>query len=363
MTVLSDQALNRAYLSRQWLLERRSASALEAIEHLTGMQSQAALAPYTGLWTRLVDFQPDELSQLMHDRTVVRLSLMRSTIHLVTADDALGIYPLLRVVHQRNLASNQTLAPLRASIDLDALTAAGHRLLAGSPLSGSALGEALAKEFPDYDPAVLSRAVRDLVAGVQVPPRGIWSKGGQPITTTLESWLDRPLAPYTIDILVHRYLAAYGPATPLDMQQWSGLTHLTEVFTRLKLRTYIHEDSGQTLYDLGSIPLPDPETPAPTRFLPAYDNLYLSHTTRTRILPTTHRPHIFTNNGIIKPTVLHQGFPCATWTHTKGTLTISSFEKLPRSAVAAIEAEAHNLLDFLAPSSPHQVSWAKDQRG
>lgn len=357
MTVLSERALNRAYLSRQWLLERRSASALEAIEHLTGMQSQAALAPYTGLWTRLVDFQPDELSQLMYDRSVVRLSLMRSTIHLVTADDALGIYPLLRVVHQRNLASNQTLSPLRSSIDLDALTTAGRHLLA-SPLSGSDLGEALAEEFPDYDPAVLSRAVRDLVAGVQVPPRGIWSKGGHPITTTLESWLDRPLTPYTLDALVHRYLAAYGPATPLDMQQWSGLTHLTEVFTRLNLRTYTHEETGQTLYDLPDIPLPDPETPAPTRFLPAYDNLYLSHTTRTRILPTTHRPHIFTNNGIIKPTVLHNGFPCATWAHTKATLTITPLQKLPRSAMAEIDAEAHHLLNFLAPNHPHHVTFA-----
>jgi hypothetical protein len=199
------------------------------------MQSQAPLAPYTGLWTRLTNFEPTELVDLMTDRSVVRLSLMRGTIHLVTASDALGIYPLLRDTQRRMLASNQIVAPLQATIDFDELAAAGHRLLSASPLTGAALGTALAQEFPGHDPAALSRAVRDLVAGVQIPPRGLWNKGGQPITTTLESWLNRPLTPHTLETLVLRYLAAYGPATPLDMQQWSGLTQLTEIFDRLSL--------------------------------------------------------------------------------------------------------------------------------
>jgi hypothetical protein len=367
VTVLSQRALNRATLSRQWLLERRPAPALEAIEQLVGMQSQAALAPYTGLWTRLVDFDPAELVGLMHDRSVVRLSLMRSTIHLVSANDALGIYPLTRPVHARGLASNQTIAPLRATIDLDALAVAGRRLLSARPLSGPDLGAALAEEFPGYEPAALSRAVRDLLAGVQVPPRGIWGKGGQPVTTTLESWLDRPLTPYTLDTLVLRYLAAFGPASPMDMQQWSGLTHLTEIFDRLRpqLRTYTHEESRRRLYDLPSITLPDPDTPAPVRFLPEFDNLYLSHADRTRILADAHRPKVFTNNGIIKATVLHDGLPIATWkaSLTKSTahlkLTPLAAVPIPKHHRGAIEAEAHHLLTFLAPTAQsHTIEFA-----
>jgi hypothetical protein len=357
MTVLSLRALNRATLDRQWLLERRDASTLEAIEHLVGMQSQAALAPYTGLWTRLADFTPASLVQLMYDQSVVRLPLMRSTIHLVSATDALGIYPLLREVQQRSLASNQTIAPLRSTIDLDALTTAGRRLLTASPLNGRALGEALAKEFPPHEPAALSRAVRDLLAGVQVPPRGIWGKGGQPVTTTLEAWLERPLAPYPIYTLVLRYLAAFGPATPLDMQQWCGLTHLTEVFDRLRpnLRTYTLEETGRELFDLPTIPLPDPDTPAPIRFLPEYDNLLLSHADRTRVLPAAHRAAVFTNNGIIKPTLLHNGQVTATWkpslTPTTATLTITPLDPIPRSTHPKIQAEGTRLLAFLAPTA------------
>jgi hypothetical protein len=358
MTTLTLQALNRATLSRQWLLERQPASALEAIEHLAGMQSQAALSPYTGLWTRLANFQPDELVKLMHDRTAVRLPLMRGTIHLVSALDAQGLYPLLREVRVGGLTSNQNVRPLLSI--LDPLTLAGQRLLSASPLSSTELGEALALEFPEFTPADLSRAVRDLVPGVQVPPRGIWGQGGQPITTTLATWLGSDGTPYTIDTLVRRYLAAFGPATPLDMQQWSGLTHLTEVFTRLRptLRTYRLEGSTRDLYDLESIPLPDPDTPAPIRFLPDFDNLYLSHTDRTRVLPDEHRPKIFTNNGIIKPTVLINGLPCALWKPgNKGTLTITPLQKLPRKTHTEIEAEAHNLLNFLAPTTTHTIKF------
>jgi hypothetical protein len=357
MTVLSLRALNRATLERQWLLERRPVTALEAIHRLVGMQSQAPLAPYTGLWTRLVDFDPSELVDLMYARTAVRLSLMRGTIHLVTADDALGIYPLLREVRQRNLLSNQIIAPLRETVDLDALASAGRRLLTASPLGGSELGEALALDFPSHEPAALSRAVRDLLAGVQVPPRGIWGKGGQPVTTTAEAWLGRPHKAHSIESLVLRYLAAFGPASVMDMQQWSGLTRLGEVFERLrpKLRSYMFEPTGRELFDLESIELPDPETPAPVRFLAEYDNLLISHADRTRVMSEDHRRQVFTVNGIVKGTILYDGFVVATWKATatrKATrLTIQPLERLPKAAPPAIHAEADQLLNFLAPGA------------
>jgi Winged helix DNA-binding domain len=360
MTVLSLRALNRATLERQWLLERRPATALQAIHHLVGMQSQAPLAPYTGLWTRLVDFDPSELVQLMYARTAVRLSLMRSTIHLATADDALGIYPLLREVHQRNLLSNQIIAPLRETIDLEALASAGRKLLTASALSGSELGKALALEFPSHEPAALSRAVRDLLAGVQVPPRGIWGKGGQPVTTTAEAWLGRPHKAHSIDSLVLRYLGAFGPASVMDMQQWSGLTRLGEVFERLRpqLRTYVSERNGRELFDLESIELPDPDTPAPVRFLAEFDNLMIGYADRTRILSEEHRRQVFTINGIVKGTVLYDGFVVATWkataTRRAARLAIQPLQPLPRAARTSILAEGNKLLQFLAADSESQ---------
>lgn len=357
MTTLTLRALNRATLSRQWLLERRRSSALDAIHHLVGMQSQAPLAPYTGLWTRLEGFQPAELVDLMHSRAVVRLSLMRGTIHLVTADDALGIHPLMEEAHRRVLASNQTVASLRASIDLEVLAAAGHRHLSATPMSGEELGAALAPEFAPHSPAVLARAVRDLLAGVQVPPRGIWGEGGKPVTTTAEAWLGRPREAYPIDSLVLRYLQAFGPASVLDMQAWSGLTRVGEVFERLRpqLRSYKFEPTGRELFDVESIELPDPDTPAPVRFIAEYDNLLIGHADRTRVLSDDHRRQVFTNNGIVKGTVLHDGFVAATWkvTTTRETarLTIQPLEVIPKTAHAEILAEAHRLLDFHAPDA------------
>jgi hypothetical protein len=368
MNALSLRALNRATLERQWLLERRPVTAQEAIHRLVGMQSQAPLAPYTGLWTRLVDFDPEDLSGLMYDRSTVRLPLMRGTIHLVTADDALGIYPLLRDVHSRLLASNQNVAPLRTSVDLEALSSAGQKLLTASPLSASELGAVLASEFPPHAPAVLSRAVRDLLAGVQVPPRGIWGKGGQPVTTTAEAWLGRPLKAYSIDSLVLRYLEAFGPASVLDMQQWSGLTRLSEVFDRLRpqLRTYVSEESGRQLFDVASIELPDPETPAPVRFMAEFDNLMIGYADRTRVLSEDHRRKVFTINGIVKGTVLYDGFVVATWkatvTRKAARLTIQPLERLPRASRPKIVAEGNLLLDFLAPAiESREFDWAPDR--
>jgi hypothetical protein len=357
MNVLSLRALNRATLDRQWLLERQPVTALEAIHHLVGMQSQAPLAPYTGLWTRLVDFDPSELVDLMYARTAVRLSLMRGTIHLVTADDALGIYPLLREVRQRNLLSNHIIASLRETVDLEALASAGRRLLTASPLGGSELGRALALQFPSQEPAALSRAVRDLLAGVQVPPRGIWGRGGQPVTTTAEAWLGRPHKTHSIDSLVLRYLGAFGPASVMDMQQWSGLTRLGEVFERIrpKLRSYVFEPTGRELFDLESIELTDPEMPAPVRFLAEYDNLLISHADRTRVMSGEHRSQVFTINGIVKGTVLYDGFVVATWkattSHKQPRLAIQPLEWIPRVGRSDIIAEGNRLLCLLAPGA------------
>ncbi|MGH3093488.1 MAG: DNA glycosylase AlkZ-like family protein, partial [Gaiellaceae bacterium] len=99
--VLSLRALNRATLERQLLLRRSNVPALGAVEHLVGMQAQVPLDPYTGLWSRLGRFRPEDLAQLLLDRKVVRIVVMRATIHLVSADDCLLLRPLTQPVLDR----------------------------------------------------------------------------------------------------------------------------------------------------------------------------------------------------------------------------------------------------------------------
>src|SRR6266850_1967221 len=211
-TVLSLRALNRALLERQMLLRRRKLGALDALEHLVGMQAQVPNTPYIGLWTRLEGFQPADLAQLITDRQAVRIALMRSTIHLVSARDCLRLRPLLQPVLLR--ATNGTFGRRLAGINLQELAAAGRGLLEDHPKSAvpiamtlSELGAQLAKRWPGRDPEALAHAIRTLVPLVQVPPRGLWGTGGRALHTTAESWLNQPLAGAPLpDEMILRYL-------------------------------------------------------------------------------------------------------------------------------------------------------------
>lgn len=316
MTKLSLRALNRATLDRQWLLERRPVTALEAVEHLVGMQAQIPLAPYVGLWTRLVDFDPLELAGLLENREAVRGSMMRATIHLMSSRDFLAIRGLIQPRLEREVYANITYGRKRLEgIDMPAVLRAGIDRMTTAPATAVELREHLSTFWPDADAPSLAHAVRCLLPTIQIPPRGIWGKGGNPTMTTADLWLDSPITPEPdVDQLVLRYLAAYGPASVSDAQTWSGLTRLTEVFDRLDLRTYTAPDSNRPLYDLPDTPLPHKDTEAPTRFLPEFDNLLLSHTDRTRFYPTpTIQSTRSPQDSLSRGTILHNGQATALW--------------------------------------------------
>jgi DNA glycosylase AlkZ-like len=350
--VLDPRELNRATLERQMLLHRQSLTAPEAIERLVGMQAQAPAPPYVGLWTRLEGFRPDELARLILERRAVRIALMRNTVHLVTARDCLALRPLIQPVFERSLYATPAHRIALAGVDIEALVATGRTLLEESPRTAKELGELLQERWPDRDPALLARAIRHLVPLVQVPPRGVWGKSGPPAHTTAEAWLGRPFDPTpSREEMVLRYLAAFGPATVKDVQTWSGLTRLGEVIERLRSRLLTFRDEGgKELFDLPEAPRPGPDSKAPPRFLPEFDNLILSHADRTRVIAEEYRRAIASRNGMVPATFLVDGFVCGTWkterTRGRATLEIKPFEPLAREYRESLAEEAERLVRF-----------------
>jgi hypothetical protein len=346
-TVLSQRALNRALLARQHLLQRRRASAADEIEHLVAMQAQVPNAPYVGLWTRLEGFQPNDLADLITSRRAVRLGLLRNTVHLVTAGDCLELRPLFQPLLERALKASPFGRNL-VGMDMKPLIVEATTLMKEKPRTLAELGTLLHGRWPDREATSLAYAIRHLSALVQVPPRGVWGKSAAPTCTTAEFWLGRPLSRKpSIDKLVKRYLAAFGPATVADISAWSGLTALRDMVDRLRpqLRTF-RDERGRELFDVPDGPLPDPDTPAPPRFLPEYDNLLIGHHDRTRVIDHSYRYVIFIG------TLLVDGFVQATWAIKRGrdaaTLTIEPLRRLTKGERAAIVEEGERLLTFAA---------------
>jgi hypothetical protein len=351
--VFTPRELNRATLERQMLLRRQMLPAAKAIEHLVGMQAQAPDPPYVGLWTRLAGFHSDELARLITERRAVRIALMRNTIHLVTARDCLKLRPLLQPGFDRSVYANRTHRLGIEGVDIQALIAVGRMLLEERPRTAKELGELMRERWPERDPASLARAIRDLVPLVQVPPRGVWGKSGQAAHTTVEAWLGRPLDTNpSLEEMILRYLGAFGPATVKDVQAWSGLTRLREVIERLRPRLCTFRDEqGKELFDLPDAPRPDPDTPAPPRFLPEFDNLVLSYVDRTRIVANDYRKLLASKNGMVPATVLIDGFVRGTWkterTPGKARLIIAPFEPLSKEDRDTLSEEGRRLIDFV----------------
>jgi hypothetical protein len=361
--VLDARALNRALLARQWLLEPRRATALEAVEHLLGLQAQDVKAPYFQLWARLADFAPQELATLLEGRDAVRIVLMRGTIHLVSARDAQLLRPLVHDMIGRATDANWGVG----DVDGEQLAAAGRELVEAEPRTFAQLAAVLGERWPDAVPPALAQQIRARVPLVQVPPRGLWGRSGAAAHTSLEHWLgdgdgaaaQQPPAPLSLPALVRRYLGAFGPASVQDMQKWSGLSRLRPAFEDLRseLVSFSHAGTGRELFDLPDAPRPPADTHVPPRLVGPFDNLILSHADVTRVLPNDHRRHVMTKNGLIAGMVLIDGFVAGQWrikaTRKSATLTLSRFggKGFAKPDAAKLTREGERLLAFAAPEA------------
>jgi hypothetical protein len=362
MTVLDTRALNRATLARQLLLVRTDLPALDTVTHLCGLQAQEPQEPFVGLWSRLRAFDHAALSDLLVGRQVVRTHLMRRTVHLVTADDVLA----WRARHGPMLVQ-KVLAVYRtelAGIDLDELAEAGRKVLSdGEPRTMTELARELADRWPDAGPRPLGELLMaGLIPVAQLPPRGLWRTKAGARYLPLSTWLGREVDPPAPDgtdpvgeTLVRRYLAAYGPAATADLRAWAGVAGLPAAVAAVRDELISFRDErGRELLDLPDAPRPDPDTPAPVRFLPAFDNAILGYDDRSRIIDTEHRLLSVAGRRV----VLVDGRVAATWTVESGTVVVEPLRDFSRADSAAVVAEGQELASFLSDQESQECTVA-----
>ncbi|MGR6917861.1 winged helix DNA-binding domain-containing protein [[Actinomadura] parvosata] len=362
--MLSLRDLNRATLARQHLLSRHDGDAADVVHRLVGLQAQEPRPPYLGVWTRLEGFRRDDLHAALHARTLVRATMWRATLHLMTAADFAAFRPVVAPV----LAAAARRFP---EVDFDAVAAAAHGLLAAGPMTFNELRPKLLEEFPGAYDRALGYAVRMLTPLVVEPTQDRWSfprepafglpgipmeAADAPASASASAGAPAPAdapAPASggVPALVERYLAAFGPATPADVQTWSGLRGLRKIMTGMDLER-VTDFTGRELFDLPGAPRPGGDVPAPVRFLPDFDTLILGHDDRTRVLADEHKSLVATKNLRVRAVYLVDGFAAGTWqikrSGKKATLLVTPFGK---TNLDALEEEGLRLLAFAEPDA------------
>lgn len=322
----------------------------DMLREIVGLQAQEVKDPYLGLWSRITDFEHDQLASMLLARSAVRASLMRGTIHLVTADDYQMLFPATYRLHLRAVHSVAG-AKLVPAEHHAAITTQAREMLAEAPLTAAQIGEKLAKSWPEHERHSLSQIVRFLLPLLQVPPRGVWGpqNTSRPAWTMPDRWLGVNI-PEEVGLpheMIRRYLRAFGPATMPDITAWSGVTNLKKPLLELgvEIVTYQNE-SGAMLYDLSGLEIAPEDIDAPVRFLPGFDNALLGHKDRTRIISDENRAIIGTPNGMFASTFLVDGFVAGVWRVMNEQLQLVAFEPLSQLNLREVEHEAERMAPF-----------------
>ncbi|MEO5575296.1 MAG: winged helix DNA-binding domain-containing protein [Gaiellaceae bacterium] len=338
--VLTLRELNRATLARQLLLERKRLSPTAVIERLVGMQAQWPPAPYVGIWTRTTSFRREQLERELARAAVVKAAVMRQTLHLVTRRD----YALLRsALSETNFPWEMSVAK-RLAPSVRALAAAG-------PVTTVEGLEQLEREhgLTGIDARRAWRAARIRAHVLHHHETALWHARPEGRFVAIEE----PEAHDPVEareVILSRYLAAFGPASRRDIGAWS-MMHVPELaaaLDRLEPLRRFRDEHGRELLDVPRVPLPDADTPAPVRFLPKWDNLLLAFADRTRVLPEQYRKTVIRMNGDVAQTFLVDGFVAGSWRVEAGRVALEAFGVLPRSVRRELEDEAGRLETFLA---------------
>jgi hypothetical protein len=341
--VLTLRELNRATLARQFLLERRKLSVLSAIERLAGMQAQWPQAPYVGLWTRIPGFRRETLERAIRSGKVVKATVMRGTLHLVTERDY-GMF-FAALVDMRAWADDESLAlGTRLAPELRAMFDDG-------PLTFQQVLERMATEHGIEDELTRRRTwwvARKTGHVLHAPETALFAARPQAlfapvaVPASVETTLARTE-------LVRRYLAAFGPAARADLADWSGMrvSDVADALDSLEPLRRFRDERGRELLDVPRGPLPDSDTRAPVRFLPKWDNVLLGFADRTRVLPEEYRKTVIAKNGDVAQTFLVDGVVAGTWRQEKGKVQLEPFAPLPRPVRREAEDEAARLAAFL----------------
>lgn len=348
--ILKLRELNRAILSRQMLLESAKITVPAAIERLVGLQAQLASAPYVGLWTRLDKFTREDLAKLIEDRTIIKATLMRGTLHLFTADDYLRFRTTMRPLLEAGASA--ITKQFGAEFNLEKLLAAARKFIAEKPRTFAEISEMVTALMPSVEVGPLRYSVRTHIPLVQVPISTGWSYSSKPEFTLAETWIGRKISVKdNLPELVKRYLAVFGPASVTDAQTWLGMK-LKDTFEKLRPELQVYRDEGRReLFDLPDMKLPAEDVPAPIRFLPEFDNLLLSHSNRTRVVADEYRSKVYLPALRVAATILVDGFVRGAWkvekTKTAAVLVITPFEKLTKKDRAALTEEGERLVRFV----------------
>lgn len=345
--ILSTRALNRALLGRQMLLERSQLPMTEVMERMGGIQMQYAPAGYIGLWSRMRDFDRPMLTRALEDRSAIQATLMRATIHTVSAADYWPMEVGIRRI-RRQWFDNVGRRDI-ASLDTEAIAAAVREDLAAGPLPMKELTERLVARGV---PAVAARWVGMWVDLVRVPPSGTWERRRADLYGLADTWL--PPSHVTeeqgMELLIRRYLGGFGPAPLKDVAAWMGVNvgQMRHVADAMELRSF-RDEAGKPLIDLPDAPLPDPETPAPPRFIAVWDAMLLVHARRAQVLPEEYRPLVFnTKTPHSVNTFLVEGQVAGTWRFDEAEVRLSPLRDLTAAERLELDEEAHRLATFYA---------------
>lgn len=352
--VLTRSELNRALLARQLLLARERLPLEHAVERLAGLQAQYTPAPYLALHARLERVERDDITAALERRRLVKALLMRGTLHIVTPRDFWAFATARRALgagywppaYERRI-SKRRMTDLAEGIAADLRSGPRTFTEVRASLEEHATGE--------VTPALLWRRLQGLEHIVHVPPSGTWGYHGEGVYEAADVAIagEAPDPDFACAQLVERYLGAFGPASTRDLAQWAGLQRIRpvgEAIARLHLRTF-SDEHGQTLYDLPDAPLPDPETPAPVRLVPRYDNLVLAHADRARVLGDVPVKRIVMKNALVHATFLVNGFVAGIWQLENGRVKLEPFMPLSRAVEDSLREEAERVAAFVAAPS------------